>query len=223
MLTTVHTFRKGEIIMTEVTLGKSRAGESSISSTRYLTVTGVLSAAAFVLQLIEIPVPFMPTFIKFDFSDLPALIGSFAMGPACGVMVELIKNVLHALISTHSFGVGEMSNFILGAVFAAVAGFIYKFNRTKRGAVIASLAGAFAMAVTAYPSNVLFVYPVYYQFMPKDVILQAYQAIVPAMKSVEQSILCFNVPFTFVKGLLNALVTFVIYKKISPVLKGFKD
>ena len=187
---------------------------------RYIAVTGVLSACAFVLQMIELPVPFiMPVFIKFDFSDLPALIGSFAMGPVCGIFIELIKNLLHLPLST-SGGIGELSNFILGAVFVAVAGFVYKFNKTKKGAVIASFAGAICMAVVSIPSNIWLVYPVYYKFMPKEAVLRAYQAIIPSMKSVEQSICCFNMPFTFVKGMIDVVITFLIYKRISPVLKG---
>ena len=40
------------------------------------------------------------------------------------------------------------------------------------------------------------------------------------MKSVEQSIICFNMPFTFLKAMLSVLVTFLIYKRISPIIKG---
>lgn len=188
---------------------------------RTITVTGVLSAVAFLLQLIEIPLPLlMPTFIKFDFSDLPALIGSFAMGPACGIVIELIKNILHAALATGSFGVGELSNFVLGAVFVGVAGGIYRKKRTKKGALAASLAGAVIMAAVSFPSNLFLVYPVYYQFMPEETILAAYQAILPGMKSIAQSLLLFNVPFTFVKGMVNVGITFAVYKKLSPILKG---
>lgn len=197
------------------------SNHSNKSNVRYITVTGVLSATAFLLQLIEIPVPMlMPTFIKFDFSDLPALIGSFAMGPLCGILIELIKNLIHAALASGSFGVGELSNFVLGAVFVGVAGLIYRFNRSKKGALLASFAGAVSMAAVSFPSNLLVVYPVYYQFMPEETILAAYQAILPGMKSVAQSLLIFNVPFTFVKGMLDVIVTFLIYKKISPILKG---
>lgn len=196
------------------TQGRSRFG------TRYIAVTGILAAAAFVLQLIEIPVPMlMPPFIKFDFSDLPALIGAFAMGPVCGVLIELIKNLLHTFVSG-SFGVGELSNFMLGAVFTGVAGLIYRHKKTRKTAVIASLAGAAAMAVISLPSNYFVVYPFYYNFMPEEVVLGAYQAIIPSMKSVLQCLICFNVPFTLVKGLLDVLVTLLIYKKLSPILKG---
>ncbi len=203
----------------EGTAGK--AGSGSKDRVRVITVTGVLSAVAFLLQLIEIPLPMlMPTFIKFDFSDLPALIGSFALGPVCGIVIELIKNVLHALLATGSFGVGELSNFVLGAVFVGVAGCIYRRSRSKKGALIASLAGAIVMAVISFPSNLFIVYPVYYQFMPEETILAAYQTILPGMKSIAQSLLVFNVPFTFVKGILDVAITFAVYKKISPILKG---
>ena len=76
------------------------------------------------------------------------------------------------------------------------------------------------MAVISFPSNLFIVYPVYYQFMPEETILAAYQTILPGMKSVAQSLLVFIVPFTFVKGILDVAITFAVYKKISPILKG---
>ena len=97
---------------------------------RLLVGTGMLSGLAFVLQYLEFPIPIMPFFIRFDFSDLPALIGAFAYGPLAGVIVEFIKNLLHCTV-TQSFTVGELSNFILGAVFTGTAGLIYKKNKTK--------------------------------------------------------------------------------------------
>lgn len=201
--------------------GNYKGGEKkrSMVPVRFVTVTGILSAIAFVLQLIELPVPFMPWFIKFDFSDLPALVGALSLGPVYGVIIEFIKNLLHTLDSG-SFGVGELSNFMLGAVFTGVAGLIYKFKKNKKGAIIGTIVGALAMAAFSLPSNIYVVYPVYYTFLPKENVLAAYQAIIPSMKSVEESILLFNVPFTFVKGMIDVLITFLIYKHISPILKG---
>lgn len=197
--------------------------KSTRLTTRYIAVTAVLSALAFVLQLIEVPLPMiMPTFIKFDLSDLPALIGSFSMGPVCGIMIELLKNVLHAILSSHSFGVGELSNFILGAVFVGIAGLYYQFHKTKKGAVVGSFLGAIAMAVVSFPSNLFVVYPVYYNFMPKETIIQAYQLILPSVDSIEKCLLIFNVPFTFVKGMVDVVITLCVYKKISPILHGTK-
>lgn len=208
--------------MASQTQTAERRQEGTTSNVRRIAVTGILAAAAFVLQLIEFPVPFMPTFIKFDFSDLPALLGSFALGPVCGVIIELIKNLLHCLYS-NSFGVGEISNFILGAVFVFVAGAIYKHKKTKKNAIIASVIGAAAMAAISLPSNYFIVYPVYYNFMPEETILAAYQAIIPGMKSIFQSLVCFNLPFTFIKGIVCVIITFLIYKPLSPMLKGYSD
>ena len=209
---------------TEETMTKeTTAAMPKTTNVRYIAVTGILAASAYVLQLIEFPIPMlMPSFIKFDFSDLPALLAAFALGPLSGVLVELIKNLLHAMVS-QSFGVGEISNFMLGAVFAATAGFIYKRKKTKKNAIAAAVIGAAAMALISLPSNYFIVYPVYYNFMPEEVILAAYQAILPSMKSIFQSLVCFNLPFTFIKGMLCVLVTFFIYKPLSPILKGYRD
>ena len=186
---------------------------------RYIAVTGILSAAAFVLQYIELAILIMPNFIKFDFSDLPALIGSFAMGPYCGILIELIKNLLHSAVS-QSFGVGEISNFILGAVFVAVAGAFYKHKKTKTSAVAGSLIGAAIMALISFPSNLFIVYPFYYNFMPKEAVLGMYQVILPAVKSIPQALLIFNVPFTFIKGMISVLITLLVYKPLSTILHG---
>ena len=101
---------------------------------RYLTVTAMLSAVAYILMFLDFSVPFMPAFIKMDLSELPALIGSFAMGPLCGVVVCLIKNVLHLFITTTG-GVGELSNFILGVAFVLPAGLIYKHKKDRKSVV----------------------------------------------------------------------------------------
>lgn len=191
-------------------------------SVRYITVTAMLAAVSFILQYIEISIPIMPSFIKFDFSDLPALLGSFAMGPVCGVLICLVKNVLHLAFSNSMF-VGELSNFILGSVFVAVAGLIYKNKKTKTGALVGGIVGALVMGAFSLVSNRFLVYPVYYKVMPKEVILGAYQAILPSMKSIFQSLVCFNLPFTIVKGLIAVAIAMVIYKPLSLILKGKQD
>lgn len=188
-------------------------------NTRYLAVTGMLSAIGFILMYIEFSVPIMPGFIKADLSELPALIGTFAYGPSCGVLVCLIKNLLHLTVSTTG-GVGELANFILGAVFVGTAGVIYKLKKTKVNAIIASVVGAVLMGIASFPVNLFITYPFYYNFMPKEAIITAYQAIVPAMQSIEQCLLCFNVPYTAAKGLISVVITLLVYKHLSPMLKG---
>ena len=191
-----------------------------INKARYVAVIGIMSAIAVVLQFLEIPIPLVPSFIKFDFSDLPGLLTAFALGPVAGVLVSLIKNVLHLLV-TQSGGVGELANFMIAAVYTLSAGLIYKFNKTRSGALIASLSASVLSAIICIFTNYYIIYPIYYKIaMPKEAILKMCQEILPSIDSIFKSLLVFNAPFTFVKGLLISLICFVIYKKVSPLLKG---
>lgn len=190
-------------------------------SVRKIAGCGMLTAVAVVLQYIEISIPIMPNFIKLDFSDLPELIGAFAYGPLAGVIITLLKNVIHLVASQSGF-VGELSNFILGAVFSAVAGLIYKHNKTKKGALIGGIAGALAMAVISLPSNYFAIYPMYYSILgfPEEAILGMYRALMPSVKSIFHALCVFNVPFTFLKGLVSVAVSMIVYKPLSSVLHG---
>ena len=198
---------------------KVMSRRTAAARTRLLAGAGMLTAAAVVLQYLEFPIPLMPPFIKLDFSDLPALLGAFAYGPLTGVIIEFLKNLIHCAVS-QSATVGELSNFILGAVFVFTAGLIYKKNKNKTAALIGGLLGAVAMGIVSVPSNHFVVYPFYYNFMPEENVLAAYQKILPSMKSVFQSLLVFNLPFTVVKGLISVAVCMLIYKPLSPILKG---
>ena len=186
---------------------------------RAMVVTAILAAMSYILAMMSFSVPFMPSFIKLDVSELPALIGSFSLGPVYGVLICLIKNLL-GLMNSSTNGIGELSNFLLGAMFVFPAGLLYQRNKTRKGAIIGSLIGAICMAVGSVFTNIFLVYPIYYNFMAKEAILSAYQLIVPAMTSVEQSIICFNMPFTFMKAMLSVLISLLVYKRLSPVIKG---
>ena len=189
---------------------------------RYLAITAMLGALSFALQLFEFPLPFLiPSFVEFDFSDLPALIASFSMGPISGIAVALIKNVLHLSMTTTGC-VGELANFLLAASFVGTAGTIYRFHKNRAGALIGSLAGAVVMGVISVPINYFITYPIYYNFMPKDAILAAYQAIFPFVGDIYTCLWFFNAPFNLLKGLVITLITFLIYKHISPIIKGKK-
>ena len=193
-------------------------------TTHNLTVAAMLSAVAFILMFIEFPIPMLiPAFIKMDFSDLPALLGAFALGPVYGVVISFMKNLLHIVIKgTSTACVGELSNFILGAIFSAVAGYIYKHHKSRKTAIIGAVAGAVAMGVLSVPSNYFVVYPAYVQFyhMPLEAILGMYQAILPSADSLIKCLIIFNLPFTLVKGLLDAVLCMLIYKPLSPILHG---
>ena len=204
---------------TQVTVNR---GTKKKVSMRKLTGTAMLSAIAYVLMFLDFSVPFMPSFIKMDLSELPALIGSFAYGPVAGVIICLIKNVLHLFITTTG-GVGELSNFLLGASLVLVAGGVYRFKKTRTGALIGSVLGAVLMGLFSIVSNYFLVYPIYYNFMPKEAILSAYQLIFSGVHNILECLIVFNAPFTCIKGLISVVITFLIYKRLSPILKGNEE
>ena len=190
---------------------------------RAICATSILSALAFVLMLIEFPLSFIiPSFIKLDFSELPALIASFAYGPIYGVAVCLIKNLIHLTVGSTG-GVGELSNFILGAIFVFTAGMFYRKKKTKKFAIVGAAVGALIMAVAGIFTNYYIVYPIYTAFMPMEAIIGMYQAILPSVKNLWQALIIFNTPFNIFKGLIDALICALIYKKLSPILKGTKS
>ena len=191
--------------------------------TRALTGTAMLAAVATILMYMEFPIPIMPAFIKMDISELPALIASFAYGPLSGIAVCLIKNLIK-LPSTSTAAVGELFNFVMGALFVGVAGIVYKKNKTRKGAIIGAVAGALIMALVSLPYNYFVVYPAYVVMyhLPLEAIIGMYQAINPNVNGLLACLVTFNVPVTFAKGMVDALLCFLIYKPLSPILHGRK-
>lgn len=200
-------------------MASKNSGNSIRSNTKNITVTAMLAAVATVLMFLDFSVPILvPSFVKLDVSEIPALLASFSLGPVYGIIICLIKNLVNLTRSTTS-GVGELCNFILGAVFVFPAGLIYQRMKTDKGAFIGSLAGALAMAILSLPINLYVTYPIYSNFIPLEGIVGMYQAILPNVKNLFQCLLIFNVPFTLLKGLIDVAITFLMYKKLSPILR----
>lgn len=189
---------------------------------RELTVTAMLAAVATVLMFFDFSLPMLiPSFVKMDVSELPALLASFSLGPAYGVAVCLIKNLFNVLFHGSTGGIGELCNFLIGASFVAVAGLVYRRGKSRRTAILGALLGAVVMAVVSVPVNYFISYPVYAKmFGGIDAILAAYQALNPNADGLLQCLLIFNLPFTLAKGLIDSVICFFIYKPLSPILHG---
>ena len=191
---------------------------------RDLAAAGMLSAVAFVLMFLDFPIPMLiPPFVKMDFSDLPALLGAFSLGPVYGVVISLVKNLLHILApGTTTACAGELGNFLMGAVFAYTAGWMYRRNKSRKGALIAALTGAVVMGIASVPINYFITYPAYIKFygLPEPAIMEMYRMILPGVKDLISCLWIFNAPFTLMKGLFDVVLCFLIYKPLSPILHG---
>jgi len=194
-----------------------------IFSTRKIAIIGVFSAIAFVLMLFEFPLPFAPSFYKFDFSDMPALIGGFAAGPMVGVMIEFIKVTLNILIQGPTPGfVGEIANFVVGAAFIVPATVIYRFKKSRKSALISCLVGTACIMIVGSTLNAFFLLPAYAIAYGVDIdfFIAAGAEINPAISNIFTFCALAVAPFNLLKGVADSALTFLVYKQLSPILKG---
>ena len=186
---------------------------------RTLVGAAMLSAVAFVLQFLEFPVPLSPSFAKMDLSDLPALIGAFAYGPLWGVVIEAVKNALH-LFQTQTGGVGELANFLMGSALVLPAGLIYARKKSRRTALIGCLVGSISMGIVSALANYFILLPMFEMFMPIEQVIAAFADLVPFIHTKLDVVPYNALPVNLCKGLVISLVTMLLYKHLSPILKG---
>jgi riboflavin transporter FmnP len=170
-------------------------------------------------MFIEIPVLFFPVFLKLDFSDIPAIIGGFALGPVAGVFIELIKNLLHFVTKSNTGGVGEFANFLVGGGFVFVSSGIYYINKNKKNAVIGCIVGTIAMAVIGGFANYYILIPFYAKIFPIEAVVQMGTVVNKSIIDVKTLIYYAIVPFNLLKGVIVSIITAILYKKVSIILK----
>lgn len=195
-----------------------------VLSARGITVIALLSALATVLMFIEIPLPFAPSFYKIDFSEVPVLIGTFALGPMAGVLIELIKNLLHIVVKgSDSAFVGELANFILGCSLVIPASLIYLRTKTKKSAIAGLVVGTICFVIAGCLLNAYLLLPVYATMyhMPIDALVAMGTAVNPNITSLTGFVFMAVAPFNLLKGVLVSVVTILLYKQVSPIIKGF--
>lgn len=190
-------------------------------NTRTMVKISVLAVIALILMLLDFPLWFAPTFLKFDISDVPALIGSFALGPMAGVLVQLVKNLLNLLVEgSGTGGVGEFANFLVGSIYVYTAGLFYYKNKTFKNAIIGMIIGVLAMTISISIINYYFMIPFYAKLfgLPIDKIVAMGSAVNKYVVDFKTLILYAVVPFNLFKGIIVTLVTLLIYKRVSPIL-----
>ncbi len=195
---------------------------SKLFTTKNLVLMAVFSALGALLMWIEFPLTFLaPQFYELDLSEIPILIGSYIMGPLSAVIMEAVKILIKIVIKPTSTGyVGELANFCVGCCLVVPAGFIYKLKKTRKNAFIGMLVGTVFMAVAGAALNYYIMLPFYEQFMSIDDIIAAGAKIWPVVDSKFKFVVFCVAPFNVAKGVIDSLVTAVIYKKISTFIKG---
>ena len=196
------------------------APQENLNHTKMITRVGVLGAIASVLAYIP-GIPIIPPIYKLDFSTVPVLLGGFSMGPLPGLAILLIKNLV-SLTNTSSMGVGELADFMTGAAILIPSALIYKRNRTLKGALTGLLWGILCMVAVGAIANYFIMIPFYVNVMhmPLETILSMIAQVVPAVDSLPKLILLATSPFNLLKGVALSLVTCVLYKRLSPILKN---
>ena len=188
---------------------------------RGIAQIGILSAIAAILMVIEIPLWFAPSFYKIDLSELPVLIGGFAMGPFAGVVIELVKVLLYLLIHGSSTGgVGDIANFVIGCSFVIPSTLIYRYHKSKKGALIGMAVGTLILIVVGSLLNAFVLLPFYAKVfhMPLDALVAMGHAVNPSINDLSTFVMLAVAPFNLLKGLMVSAVTMLIYKHVSPIL-----
>ena len=191
----------------------------TMSKGRYIAKSSLLSAIAAVLMYVATPLPFLPTFLKLDFSELPALLAAFSLGPAAGVYVSLVKNLLH-LPSTQTAGVGELANFLIGCSLTVPAGVLYRPKKTRQSAVAALIAGGLGMTVVASLLNYWVLIPLYLIFLgiPQEAVIAMGHAANTRIVDLTTFVAYGVVPFNLIKATLLSVAMLIVYKRLSPIL-----
>ncbi|MCR5294326.1 MAG: ECF transporter S component [Lachnospiraceae bacterium] len=212
--------------MTTEKTASVKPAKTSIAATRRIAFCGVFGAIAAVLMLFEIPLPFAPAFYKLDLSELPVLIGSFCFGPVAGAVIELVKILLKMLIKGSSTaGVGELANFIVGCSLVVPAGFLYSKMKTRNGAILGMAAGTVIMTILGCFINAFVLLPFYANAfeMPIDALIGMGTAVNASITDLFSFVMLAVAPFNLLKGIVVSVLTFLLYKRISRLVKSAED
>lgn len=211
-------------VLLEKAAQRKNGRTEAIFQTRKTAMTGMFAAIAAILMLFEFPLPFAPFFYKLDFSELPILIGTFAFGPAAGVMMEFLKILLKLIFKgTTTAFVGDLANFVVGCSMILPASVVYAFRKNKKSAVIACITGTLVMTVFGTTLNAIYLLPAFSKLygLPLESLI-AMGAETNGLVT-EGSIVSFVVacvaPLNLIKGISVSAVTLLVYKPLSPLIK----
>ncbi|MBR5666957.1 MAG: ECF transporter S component [Lachnospiraceae bacterium] len=208
---------------------KEQRKESGHSQSFYraykIALIGIFSAISFVLMLFEFPLPMIaPPSYKMGFSELPIMIGAFALGPVAGIIIDAVKVLLNLLIQgTQTGGVGEFASFVIGAAYVLPAALIYSHRKTKKNAVIGLSVSLFTVVVVGSLMNAFVLLPMYIQLYfhgDKSILIAMGTEVHAQITDITTFVLLAVAPFNLIKYGAISIITMLIYKHISRVLKN---
>jgi riboflavin transporter FmnP len=209
-------------VIAEKLIARKNKTKGRILTTRKIAMIGMFSALAGILMLFEVTLPFIaPTFYKIDISELPVLICGFAFGPVAGVLTEFIKIVIKLIFKpTSTAFVGELANFCVGSTMILTATIIYHFKKNKKTAIIGCIAGTLIMSVFGTLFNAVYLLPTFAVMygMPLDALIAMGTEINSGITGVYTFVAFCVAPLNIIKGTIVSVLTFVLYKPLSPIL-----
>ena len=191
------------------------------SNIRKLTMAGMMGAVAFVLMFLSFPTPLNP-FAELDFSALPELIGGFILGPVGALEIITVKILLKLVFQgTSTAFTGELCAFILSVSYVLPAVLYYRSHKTKKGALIGIIIGAVIAVIASVITNIYLIYPFFMTAygMNWEAIIGMCQALIPAIHDIPTLVFFSIVPFNALSRTLTAVITMLVYKRISVPLK----
>lgn len=190
-------------------------------TTRNTVIIAMMSAVSLVLMMMDFSLPFAPSFLKMDISDLPAILVTFMLGPVEGIAVAVIKILLKLLVKgTDTAFVGEVFNVVGAASYVLPAAAVYHFKKGKSGAVLAMTAGTLIVSVTSIFGNLYVTFPMFSKLygLPMDVIIGMGTAVNPRITDLFTMMLFAVLPFNLFKYGVVSVITFFVYKRLKHVL-----
>ena len=194
--------------MTTTTMTRTKQG-----STKQIAFIGICAAISFVLMFVKFPISYLG-FLELEVSDVPAAIVAIIYGPISGVLVELIKNVLH-LTATSTGMSGELSNFMVSLGFVIPLGLVAKKSKSTKNLILGFVLGTIGLALMGMFTNYFITVPLYLSLFGEEAVMGMVQATIPSIDNLAKLVMIGITPFNVVKGLIISVVTFLLYKGLK--------
>jgi riboflavin transporter FmnP len=189
--------------------------------TRNAVLIAMFGAVSMVLMLLEFPIPIAPPFMKIDLSDLPAILGTFMIGPGAGAGIAALKIVLKLVFKgTDTAFVGELSNFVCALMYILPSYFFYHRKKTKKRAAISLMLGTLSVSILAVFVNYFIMFPLYSKLygMPLKAIIAMGTAVNSHINGLFSMMLIIVFPFNILKYGIVSVITFIAYKRLKRAL-----